>query len=495
MTVDLGEPSRTARGPDGRVPDAGRSARSRSRSGTRTSASVLNYGGVSPVGFAEIRLRDDAPGARPVRVQRDREDAVGPARHGRRASSLDRPLVLLMNRERVIPVPPRSDPEQSLVRSFSLPTARGFGVAGEVAAVAVPARRRDRPAARVHGPGRRDVVRAPLGRAAGPRVRGARRGPDDRLGDAVLDGDRAVHRRARCPRRSRSTVWTSSWSRTGGTRCRPSSRSPTTRGSGARSTCRRCSDQAAAERGRGRAGDVPADHRLRVPGHRARGAARSRRREWYCECDLDDAGRRSPSSGCPACRRCGSRRRSPTSAAPTSMTVDGRPVPVRVVGTTADALALRAARRSCSCTGDGAPVADARCRARTSLRTQAGNRFGFDVDRLDVASQAGGDAWTTLRRRGRARRRAGRRPAVGARRSRCWTSGRDEDEGPDHRRRPSRSGWCSARAATRAGGRPSTARSSASRRWPTATATAGWCGRPPTGSVRGRASSGCRSGP
>jgi arabinofuranan 3-O-arabinosyltransferase len=28
------------------------------------------------------------------------------------------------------------------------------------------------------------------------------------------------------------------------------------------------------------------------------------------------------------------------------------------------------------------------------LRTQPGNRFGFDVDRLDVASHGGGDAWT-----------------------------------------------------------------------------------------------------
>ena len=37
-----------------------------------------------------------------------------------------------MNRDRVIPVPPRSDPELDLVRKFALPTSRSFGVGGDV---------------------------------------------------------------------------------------------------------------------------------------------------------------------------------------------------------------------------------------------------------------------------------------------------------------------------------------------------------------------------
>ncbi len=91
---------------------------------------VINYGGVSPVGFAEIRLHDDAPGSRNVRVSEvvkmpsDLLSTVGTA-------SQNHPLVLLMNRERVIPVPPRRDPEESMVRAFALPTARSFGLAGE----------------------------------------------------------------------------------------------------------------------------------------------------------------------------------------------------------------------------------------------------------------------------------------------------------------------------------------------------------------------------
>ena len=40
---------------------------------------LLNYGGVSPVGFAEIRLRDDQPGARAGAGAGDRADADGSA--------------------------------------------------------------------------------------------------------------------------------------------------------------------------------------------------------------------------------------------------------------------------------------------------------------------------------------------------------------------------------------------------------------------------------
>ena len=48
------------------------------------------------------------------------------------AASARRPLVLLMNRDRVLPVPARHDPEVALTRAFTLPSARSFAVAGDV---------------------------------------------------------------------------------------------------------------------------------------------------------------------------------------------------------------------------------------------------------------------------------------------------------------------------------------------------------------------------
>lgn len=44
--------------------------------------------------------------------------------------SLDDRLVLTMSRERVAPVPPRSDPETTITRTFTLPTARTFSLSG-----------------------------------------------------------------------------------------------------------------------------------------------------------------------------------------------------------------------------------------------------------------------------------------------------------------------------------------------------------------------------
>ena len=84
--------------------------------------------GASPVGFAEIRLRDDSSG--PVRVDEvvrmpsDLTDALDGA-------TADHPLVILMSRQRQLPVPPRSDEEESLVRSFTLPADRTFTLTGE----------------------------------------------------------------------------------------------------------------------------------------------------------------------------------------------------------------------------------------------------------------------------------------------------------------------------------------------------------------------------
>ncbi len=68
-------------------------------------------GSADAVGFAEIRLRDRTRGPRRAR-RRGRADA---ARSPRRRSGTDaaaHPLVLVMNREALRPVPPRTDPER-----------------------------------------------------------------------------------------------------------------------------------------------------------------------------------------------------------------------------------------------------------------------------------------------------------------------------------------------------------------------------------------------
>lgn len=82
----------------------------------------------SDVGLAEIRLRDDRPGATDVHVDEiikmptDLLTAAG-------KSSLRHPLVLTMARDGRV-APPRTDPELDLTRQFALPTARDFGLGG-----------------------------------------------------------------------------------------------------------------------------------------------------------------------------------------------------------------------------------------------------------------------------------------------------------------------------------------------------------------------------
>ncbi len=87
------------------------------------------YGGDSAVGFEEIRIADEHT-HQPVRVH---EVTVLPsdllASFG--ASSLSHPLVITFDRQRVREVPPRLDPERNLDRQFTLPTARSFSLAGD----------------------------------------------------------------------------------------------------------------------------------------------------------------------------------------------------------------------------------------------------------------------------------------------------------------------------------------------------------------------------
>jgi arabinofuranan 3-O-arabinosyltransferase len=129
ISVDLGDPSRTPEGQTVTFP------RHTFRQ-LEITIDTTNFAGSTgttrnSVGFAEIRLRDDAAGATDVRIDEvvrmpvDLGDAVG-------AGSADRRLVFLMSRSRTAVVEPRlGQDELTLARELRVPTARDFGVRGQ----------------------------------------------------------------------------------------------------------------------------------------------------------------------------------------------------------------------------------------------------------------------------------------------------------------------------------------------------------------------------
>ena len=129
VTVDLGPASRTAAGQT-----VSFARRRFSRLEIRVDADSLgpqpSYPHASGVGFAEIRLHDDATPTRDVHVDevvRMPTDLVrAPA-----ARSTSHPLVYEMTRLRTVLAPPNTaEEETSLVRSFTVPAARDFGLVG-----------------------------------------------------------------------------------------------------------------------------------------------------------------------------------------------------------------------------------------------------------------------------------------------------------------------------------------------------------------------------
>ncbi len=82
-----------------------------------------NYNGLSGVGFAEVTIPGVAPVVQTLRMPTALLQQAG-------TSSIDHALVILMNRIRAANVPPRSDPELDMSRSFTLPTARTFSIGG-----------------------------------------------------------------------------------------------------------------------------------------------------------------------------------------------------------------------------------------------------------------------------------------------------------------------------------------------------------------------------
>jgi hypothetical protein len=128
MTVDLGDESRTAEGQtvtfDERTFSELEIEVEDDNIGTRP-----NYIGTSGVGFAEIRLRDNgAPDdlriEEVVVMPTDLTSASGEA-------SLDHRLVYVMSRSRTILIPPRySEDELLLTRAFEVPAGRTFDLGG-----------------------------------------------------------------------------------------------------------------------------------------------------------------------------------------------------------------------------------------------------------------------------------------------------------------------------------------------------------------------------
>ncbi|MDQ1521628.1 MAG: arabinofuranan 3-O-arabinosyltransferase, partial [Actinomycetota bacterium] len=127
VTVGLGAPSHTRAG---QTINFGR----RSFSTLEIEVADVNTGkqdlhtGESAVGFAEVRVRDehashDLRVDEVVDMPRDALKALG-------KSSQSHPLVMVMQRERTLLVPPRLDPERSMSRDFVLPTARTFTLTG-----------------------------------------------------------------------------------------------------------------------------------------------------------------------------------------------------------------------------------------------------------------------------------------------------------------------------------------------------------------------------
>jgi hypothetical protein len=123
-TYDLGPASRT---PDGESLRLGHRTL-RTLELTITATALEPGGGAAAVGFAEIRLRDERARAdvrvdEVVRMPADLLDAYG-------EDSLDHALVVVTSRLRGEQVPPRTDEERALARVFDLPTSRSFALTG-----------------------------------------------------------------------------------------------------------------------------------------------------------------------------------------------------------------------------------------------------------------------------------------------------------------------------------------------------------------------------
>ncbi|HEV2362461.1 MAG TPA: alpha-(1-_3)-arabinofuranosyltransferase family protein [Acidimicrobiales bacterium] len=120
LTRDLGPSSRTVAGQSVSFPN--RSFTTLRITIERTNLTGEKTGGLSGVGFAEIRIPGVTIGES-LAMPTDMLQALG-------SSSLSHRLTIITTRQRVAPVPPRSDPETSMSRILWLPTERTFTLSG-----------------------------------------------------------------------------------------------------------------------------------------------------------------------------------------------------------------------------------------------------------------------------------------------------------------------------------------------------------------------------
>ncbi|MHB8439594.1 MAG: alpha-(1-_3)-arabinofuranosyltransferase domain-containing protein [Acidimicrobiales bacterium] len=118
--VHLGAPSRTAAGQS--VTFAPCRCRTLQITIDATNLSSSDAANGSPVGLAEVRV-SDVVAQEQIVMPTDLLKRLG-------ASSLAHRVTVIMTRQRVAPVPPRTDPEASLDRVLWTPTARSFSVTG-----------------------------------------------------------------------------------------------------------------------------------------------------------------------------------------------------------------------------------------------------------------------------------------------------------------------------------------------------------------------------
>jgi hypothetical protein len=387
-TVALGDASRTRRGQTFRFPRRTFRTFEVEIRDTNVGEQIM-FGGMSAVGFGEIRLRDGARGA-PVRVRevvRMPTDLLRVAGEG----SAARPLVLLMNRERVLPSPARTDPERGMVRRIALPTERSFAVAADVRLARVEDDALVDRALGYTGP---VVARASAHLVDAPAVRAS----------AALDGNPA-------------TAWTTPFRAAVGSwiDVEPGRAVTVDHLDLALVADGRHSVPTALvvtnEAGERRAVrlDVPPDGPTpgatvattatfpALSGERFRVRITAVRpvltREYDCGCDVE-----TPAAVAelviPSVPEVVPPPELPDECRTDLVAVDGRPVPARLVGTTATAVALGAVHLE-ACGAPGAPTATVTAGTHDVVTT-AGPTTGFEVDRLVWASRGGGAADTTL---------------------------------------------------------------------------------------------------
>ncbi len=356
------------------------------------------------VGFAEIRLRDDAPGSayvhadEIVRMPTDLVAAAGSA-------AADHPLVYQMTRQRTVVIPPHfSQDEVALVRRFRVPGARVFGARG-TARLATDAPDDD-PRCRAGDSGSRrrgdhgHRVAASAGRHPGARVGRVRRRPHHEL-----------EHRLRCTggpvgRRHHAATGHVRSPRPAGRRRRPAlgADADPRRGRWPVAYGRRAGDhrRRSGERARDRAGAVRPAHRIRGASHRDRGPRGRHHRLLRTGPDRDAGGDR--------------RGRAPGRAAG---------------GDAGDApcgLPHRPAGRRWSCGGHGAHRLDGRRRGRSTARPAAlpGDR---GRRRPRVRRRRPRRALDAGHEHGHRRRRAGARLGGRGRRHGAGRAGRIADHG------------------------------------------------------------------